>query len=184
MRRKAAFLDRDGVINEDRSYVHRPEDFVLLPGVLEALRMLQDDDYALVIVSNQSGIARGFYTALDYQRVVLYMQSLFAAEGIALAGVYHCPHHPQAFVERYRRVCECRKPGPGLIHLAADELGLSLRASILVGDQATDIEAGRAAGVGRCYLLAPTGVACAAGADGVFPSLLECARSVCEETPA
>ena len=108
MRRKAAFLDRDGVINEDRSYVHRPEDFVLLPGVLEALRMLQDDDYALVIVSNQSGIARGFYTALDYQRVVLYMQSLFAAEGIELAGVYHCPHHPQAFVERYRRVCECR----------------------------------------------------------------------------
>ena len=100
MRRKAAILDRDGVINEDRGYVHQPEDFVLLPDVLEGLRLLQDEGHAIVVVTNQSGIGRGFYTAREYQRVMLHMQSLFAAEGIALAGVYHCPHHPQAFVER------------------------------------------------------------------------------------
>ena len=187
MRRRAVFLDRDGVINEDRAYVHRPEEFVLLPGVLEALALLQDQGFALVVVTNQSGIGRGYYTGLDYQRVKLYMQSLLAAEGIELAGVYHCPHHPQAFVERYRRVCECRKPEPGLIRLAADELGLSLRNSILVGDKPGDIEAGRSAGVGRCYLVAPPGardIAGTARADGVFASLLECARSIREETTA
>ena len=127
-RRKAAFLDRDGVLNADHGYLHRAEDFDILPGVLPALRLLREKDHALVVVTNQSGIGRGFYTEDDYGKLRDHMRALFAAEGIAFAGIYHCPHHPEAALGRYRVACDCRKPGPGLLRRAAEDLALSYAA--------------------------------------------------------
>ncbi|NML13535.1 D-glycero-alpha-D-manno-heptose-1,7-bisphosphate 7-phosphatase [Azohydromonas caseinilytica] len=175
--RPAAFLDRDGVLNEDLGYVHRIKDFRLLPGVIEALRLLARE-HALVVVTNQSGIARGYYTEEDHARLSAHLCALLRAEGVALAGLYHCPHHPEAALAQWRRDCDCRKPGPGMILRAAVELGLDLRASLLAGDRDSDLRAGRAAGVGRCFLIAAPGTAGAAEADGVYPSLLDCAKAV------
>lgn len=151
--RRAAFIDRDGVINEERDYVSRSEDFHLLPGVIEGLALLRDAGYALVVVTNQSGIARGLYTEADFERLTAHMRRLFAAQGIELAGVYHCPHHPTFGIGPYRVECACRKPMPGMLLNAARELGLSLPDSVLVGDKSSDIEAGRRAGLGRCVLV-------------------------------
>jgi D-glycero-D-manno-heptose 1,7-bisphosphate phosphatase len=144
---RAAFIDRDGVVNVERGYVHRIEDFELLPTAPAGLRRLSSDGFALVVVTNQSGIAKGLYDEMQYQRLTRHMQDLLAAEGIALAGVYHCPHDPDGAVAAYARVCGCRKPAPGMMLRAASELGLDLARSCLVGDKTSDTAAGRAAGV-------------------------------------
>ena len=177
--RPAAFLDRDGVINEDRGYVHRAEDFRLLPGVVEALQLL-GREHALVVVTNQSGIARGYYTEAQHHALSEHLRTLLRPHGVAIEAIYHCPHHPEAALAQWRLDCDCRKPAPGMILRAAAELGLDLRASLLAGDRAGDVAAGRAAGVGRCFLIAPDGAAQApaGGADGVYASLLDCAKAV------
>lgn len=151
--RRAAFIDRDGVINKEHGYVHRVEDFHLLPGVVEGLRALQQGGYALVVVTNQAGIARGLYTEADYARLTRHMTDTLAAHGVALTAVYHCPHHPTAGVGALRTDCDCRKPAPGMLQRAAREHGLDLAASVLVGDKGSDIEAGRRAGVAACVLV-------------------------------
>lgn len=176
--RKALFLDRDGVVNVDKGYVFRIEDFDFIDGVFEACAGAQALGYLLVIVSNQSGIAQGHYTEEDYRRLTEWMTGRFAARDIAIAGVYHCPFHPEAAIDRYRRESDWRKPGPGMILQARDDLGLELSASVLVGDKDTDVEAGRCAGVGT-NILVRTGqpVEAAAGrADLVLDSLAEVAR--------
>jgi D-glycero-D-manno-heptose 1,7-bisphosphate phosphatase len=152
-RRPAAFLDRDGVINEDRNYVYRVEDFQFLPGVLDACREFVRAGYLLVIVTNQAGIARGYYDTRDFEKLTAWMRERFLEAGAPLAAVYHCPHHPEASIESLRVACDCRKPAPGLILQAARELGIDLGRSFLVGDKLSDIEAGRAAGVGKCFLM-------------------------------
>jgi D-glycero-D-manno-heptose 1,7-bisphosphate phosphatase len=151
--RPAAFVDRDGVINEERDYVWRVEDFHLLPGAVAGLRQLQAAGFALVVVTNQAGIGRGFYTEADFQALSAHMRHRLAAEGVVLDGVYHCPHHPTAGLGDYRRACECRKPRPGLLLQAAADLGLDPARSVLVGDKLSDIQAGRAAGLARCVLV-------------------------------
>ncbi len=184
--RRAVFLDRDGVINVDRGYVHRIEDFELLPGVLDAAARLSSGGWALVVVTNQSGIARGFYTEAAYHALTQHMERLFAAAGAPLAGVYHCPHHPQGCVEALAIECNCRKPAPGLLWRARDELGLSLPDSVMVGDRPSDLAAARAAGAGRAYLLraGPTDSPLAASRpDGVFHSLVDCADHLMAQRP-
>jgi D-glycero-D-manno-heptose 1,7-bisphosphate phosphatase len=151
--RRAAFIDRDGVINEERDYVHRIEDFHLLPGVVEGLRLLQDDDWALVVVTNQAGIGRGLYSEQQFQVLSDHMRRTLADAGVHLAGCYHCPHHPTAGIGDYRRDCACRKPRPGLLLQAAGELRLDLAASVLVGDKGSDLEAGQAAGCAAVVLV-------------------------------
>jgi D-glycero-D-manno-heptose 1,7-bisphosphate phosphatase len=150
---RAAFLDRDGVINEERNFVHRVEDFRFLPGVMEACREFVRAGYLLVIVTNQSGIARGYYDTRDYERLTAWMKERFVEAGAPLTAVYHCPHHPEAAVPSLRLACDCRKPAPGLILQATRELDIDLGRSFLVGDKISDIEAGRAAGVGKCFLM-------------------------------
>ncbi|MBV9727177.1 MAG: D-glycero-beta-D-manno-heptose 1,7-bisphosphate 7-phosphatase [Gammaproteobacteria bacterium] len=179
--RKAAFIDRDGVINEERGFVHRIEDFVFIPGALEALKALRAAGYLLVVISNQSGIARGLYSESDYQQLTASMRGLMLAVGLELDGTQYCPHLANAPVERYRRDCDCRKPRPGMILQAARDLNIELSTSILIGDRATDLEAGRSAGVGCCYLVR-TGCELTAedieAADAVFDDIAACVRHV------
>ena len=149
---RALLLDRDGTLIVDVGYPRDPALVEPLPGAIETLREL-GQRFALVIVSNQSGIGRGRITEAEAHAGHARVIELFAAGGVRFAGAYYCPHAPDAG-------CACRKPQPGLIHDAARELGLDLAASVLVGDKPSDLEAGRAAGVGRLVRFGPD-------ADGV-----------------
>ena len=151
--RAAVFLDRDGVINRERGYVHLIEEFHFIDGVFAACRNISKAGYRLIIITNQAGIARGHYTEDDYLCLTEWMLNEFRKHGIRIDGVYHCPHHPVYGVGEYHRDCDCRKPAPGMILRAAREHSLDLGRSILVGDKATDIEAGRAAGLACCVLV-------------------------------
>jgi D-glycero-D-manno-heptose 1,7-bisphosphate phosphatase len=153
MTRKALFLDRDGIINIERDYVHRAADFTFVDGIFELCRAAGRHGFLPVVITNQSGIARGLYTEADFAVLTDWMIGKFAAEGIAIAKVYHCPYHPEASVERYRCNHADRKPSPGMILRARDDLKLDLSASILIGDRLTDIEAGRRAGIPRLCLV-------------------------------
>jgi D-glycero-D-manno-heptose 1,7-bisphosphate phosphatase len=155
--RPAAFLDRDGVINVDHGYVYRREDFEFVPGVLEGAQRLSRMGYALVVVTNQSGIGRGLYTEEDFDTLTQWMMQAFAAAGAPLAGVYFCPHHPIEAVGVYRCECQCRKPAPGMLLRAAAELCIDLKASAMFGDRASDLQAAKAAGVPHRILLATDG---------------------------
>lgn len=152
--RRAVFLDRDGVLNEDNGYVSRPEEFAWLPGVMHALRALQRAGWALVVATNQSGIARGLYGPAEYDNLTAWMHSELALHGITLDAVHHCPHLPDAPLSEWRRQCDCRKPLPGMLRRAARDLGLDLSACVMVGDKRSDILAGRSAGVAACIRIA------------------------------
>jgi D-glycero-D-manno-heptose 1,7-bisphosphate phosphatase len=152
----AAFLDRDGVINVDHGYVSRWEDFEFLPGVPEALLKLQKSGYRLIVISNQSGIGRGFYGEADLAKLnECIAQHLHENLGIDITAFYHCPHHPTDALGDHLMQCECRKPAPGMIFRAAREHHINLAESLLVGDKPSDIEAGQAAGVGRLFYVSP-----------------------------
>ncbi|MCU0922366.1 MAG: D-glycero-beta-D-manno-heptose 1,7-bisphosphate 7-phosphatase, partial [Burkholderiaceae bacterium] len=144
---RAAFLDRDGVINIDRGYVYRREDFQFVAGALEGARRLHEMGFLLVVTSNQSGIGRGLYTEADFHALTGWMRDEFQTAGAPLAGVYYCPHHPTEAIGAYLRVCECRKPAPGMLHAAARDLGIHLKSSAMFGDKSSDLEAARTAGV-------------------------------------
>ena len=135
---RAVILDRDGVINVDRGYVHRVEDFELMPGVLEALQMLPGD-FRIVIVTNQSGIARGFFTSDKFQSFMGVIEKTFTRNSIRLDRVYYCPHHPS-------ENCRCRKPTNGMLDRVDEELGLDRRRSYVIGDQTSDIKMGEDGG--------------------------------------
>ena len=147
----AVFLDRDGVINVDSGYVGNWDSFVFLPGVIDAMRAFCEAGYALVIVTNQSGIGRGFYTEADFKDLTERMREELSREGVAVSGVYFCPHLPDATLPKYRKTCDCRKPKPGLIHQARDELNIDLTRSAMVGDKTSDMQAAVAAGIPHRY---------------------------------
>ena len=177
--RPAAFLDRDGVINLDKAYVSRWEDFDFVPGAVDAMRQLKAAGFALVVVTNQSGLARGMYTSEQFQALTARMCAELARFDAAPDGVYHCPHHPSGSVAAFAVACACRKPAPGLILQAASELGLSLPDSLMVGDKPSDIQAARAAGVGRAYKVCSDNALSgeeAGDADGEFANLDACVR--------
>lgn len=138
--RPAVFLDRDGTLNVEKEYLYRYADWEWLPGVPQALRRLVKSGFKLVVVSNQSGVGRGFYTAADVVRLHRCVAAALRAEGVRIAGFYVCPHAPADG-------CDCRKPRPGLIQRAARERGIDLSRSFLVGDKAIDVEAALSAGV-------------------------------------
>jgi D-glycero-D-manno-heptose 1,7-bisphosphate phosphatase len=153
MRFKALFLDRDGVINKDSGYVHRAEQCVFVDGIFELVRSANAAGYIVAVVTNQAGIARGLYTDEQFHDFMRWMQGEFASNGASLDYVYYCPHHPQAGLGALRQTCTCRKPEPGMLKRACTQLNLDMKASILVGDKESDIEAARRAGVGRTFLI-------------------------------
>ena len=150
---KAAFLDRDGVINADHGYVSQPENFEWLPGVFEACRELARLGYAIVVVTNQSGIGRGYYSERQFLRLMRWVRRQFHRRRAPIAGIYFCPFHPEHGIGRYRQDSFLRKPHPGMLLRAAADFRLDLQRSLLVGDSPGDMEAGRAAGVGRLFYL-------------------------------
>jgi D-glycero-D-manno-heptose 1,7-bisphosphate phosphatase len=131
---KAAFLDRDGTIIEEKHYIANPDDVVLTDGAVAGLRTLQRAGFKLVVVTNQSGIARGLYTAADFLAVQQRLHELLAGEGVELDAVYHCPHHPD-----FTGPCDCRKPGPGMYRQAERNLDIDLARSVYIGDRAKDV---------------------------------------------
>lgn len=169
MTRPALFLDRDGVINADTGYVHRIEEVRFIDGIFDLCREARRLGLALVVVTNQAGIARGFYTEADYQRLSAWMRERFADHGVALDAVYHCPYHPDGHGP-YRGTSPLRKPAPGMLFRARDELGLDLGRSVLLGDKESDIAAGQAAGVAATVLFRPDGKRPATRADAVLTS--------------
>jgi D-glycero-D-manno-heptose 1,7-bisphosphate phosphatase len=144
--RRAVFFDRDGTLNVDREYVGEPQDVELVPNAAKGARMLADAGYVLVVVSNQSGIARGFFTEEDADAVDTQLAALLAERGVTIAASYRCPHLPDAPLPAYAVVCDCRKPLPGLILRAAADLSIDPKKSWAIGDRARDIAAGAAAG--------------------------------------
>jgi len=121
MLQKTVFLDRDGTINEEVSYLHKVEDFRFLPGVVEGMKRLYDSGFSLVVLTNQAGIGRGYYTEKDAENVHRFMREALAKEGVTLSGIYYCPHHPEA-IPPYKVDCPCRKPKAGLFYQAEWDL--------------------------------------------------------------
>ena len=157
--RPALLLDRDGVINVDRGYVSRREDFEWQSGIFDVARMAARLGMAIAVVTNQSGIGLGYYTEADFQTLTAFMRERFASEGVPIAAVYHSPFHPEAADPRYRAADhEWRKPRPGMILQARDDLGLDLSRSVLIGDRLVDLQAGAAGGVGTLVLIGPVEV--------------------------
>jgi D-glycero-D-manno-heptose 1,7-bisphosphate phosphatase len=154
--RRGLILDRDGVINHDTGYLHRVEECRFVDGIFAMTAAFAARGFAIVIATNQSGIGRGYYGEADFAAFMDWMRGEFAAQGVAIAGVYHCPDHPTAGIGAYRRDNPWRKPGPGMILQAAADLSLDLARSWTVGDQPGDIEAGRAAGVGTLVRYDPS----------------------------
>lgn len=144
---RAAFLDRDGVLNVDRGFVHKPQDFEWIPGAQAAIRKLNNAGYLTVVVTNQSGIARGYYTETQFRALHRWMNVRLQETGAHIDAVYFCPHLPDADKPRYRSECNCRKPKPGMLLRAIRELDIDPAQSFLIGDRASDCTAARAAGV-------------------------------------
>jgi len=146
MVRRAVFLDRDGTLIKNRHFSFRPSDVEFMDGVEEGLRLLHGADYSLIVVTNQSGVARGLFPESAVQEIHARMEELLSREGIPLSGFYYCPHHPDGTVPEYSLVCDCRKPRPGLILRASVEKEIDTSRSWLIGDIMDDILAGRRAG--------------------------------------
>lgn len=144
---KAVFLDRDGTINKEKHYLYKISDFEYLEGAVEGLRELADMGFLLVVVTNQSGIARGYYTEQDYRKLDAWMKSDLLKRGIKIAGSYYCPHFPTGCVTEYAKDCNCRKPKTGLFWRAADELCIDMEHSFAIGDKLRDLSICEESGV-------------------------------------
>ncbi|MHC4711778.1 MAG: D-glycero-beta-D-manno-heptose 1,7-bisphosphate 7-phosphatase [Planctomycetota bacterium] len=146
MASKAVFLDRDGTVNTEEDFLSDPEKLRLESGAVEGLKILRDAGFTLVVVSNQSGVARGLFSEDDVARISERLGHLLAEDGVNIERFYYCPHHPEGSEPEYSLQCQCRKPSPGMLLRAADELDIDPAASYMVGDRARDLEAGRRAG--------------------------------------
>lgn len=152
MGNKALFLDRDGTINIEKNYLFRIEDFEFREGIFDVTKAFYDRGYLIFVVTNQSGIARGFYSEEDFQLLTNWMKVQFIQNGIEITKVYHCPHHPDFTGE-----CFCRKPEPGLILQAIQEYKLNPDECVLIGDRERDTEAGKRVGIRQIFKIKETG---------------------------
>lgn len=149
--KKALFLDRDGVINIDYGYVHSIDKLEFIPNIFELVKKAIQNDYLVFIITNQAGIARGYYSLEDFKNFQQHIEETFIINGAKITKTYFCPHHPD-----FSDICDCRKPKPGMLSAAARDFNIDLSSSILIGDKLTDIEAGTKAGVLTNILLDPS----------------------------
>lgn len=176
----AVFLDRDGTINQEVGYIRDLDNLALIPGAAEAIRQLNQMGIPVVVVTNQSGVARGYYPESWMEQLHGRLKTLLAAEGAQLDGVYYCPHLPDGEVPEYSFDCDCRKPEPGMLEQAAKDLNLDLSNSFMIGDKATDIDVGLRVGCKTILLRSGYGEQVLKGeyqhipqSDYVFDSLIE-----------
>ena len=169
MTRRAVFVDRDGVINRDVGYLHAIADWVYMPGVIEGMRRLQAAGYVLIVVTNQSGIGRGYYDRSAFETLTRFMETDLARQGVRIAATYCCPHAPDDG-------CACRKPRPGMLLRAAADHDLDVAASVMIGDKESDVAAGRLAGVRRTIRILPNAGAHAKGDSVCLPDLVAAAN--------
>ncbi len=160
---KALFLDRDGIVNVDHGYVYRKEDFQFVDGIFELCRLFAAEGFDIFVVTNQSGIGRGYYTLGDFLTLSEWMVEQFVAKGVKIERIYYCPHSPE-------EDCRCRKPGPGMIEQALKEREIDLISSWLIGDKHSDIELAEGAGIGKSVFI---GSRKDADATYSFPALRE-----------
>lgn len=153
MNSKAVFLDRDGVINVDRSYVYKVEDFEFIQDIFDFCRHAKTLGYKLIVVTNQSGIGRGYYSEDDFSKLTDWMKQQFVVNQCEIDAVYFCPYHPEKALPPYLKDSDWRKPAPGMLLQAIKDFDLDAKQSIMIGDRETDMQAAQAAGVGRKILL-------------------------------
>jgi len=180
MKARALFLDRDGVVNEEVGYLHRAEEVRFVEGIFSLCRTAARLGYRLIVVTNQAGIARGYYSETDFEALMEFMRIELRAHGVELDAVYYCPFHPEHGVGRYRCEHEDRKPGPGMLLRGAREFGLELSESVLVGDRCSDVGAANAAGLRQAFLISGTEVADCSGEYVGVESLAEVERWLME----
>jgi D-glycero-D-manno-heptose 1,7-bisphosphate phosphatase len=153
MHHKALFLDRDGVVNVDHGYVYQPEKFEFVAGVFEACQAFVNAGYKLIIVTNQSGIGRGYYTESDFHVLTDWIIAQFKMHNVDIEGVYFCPHHPKNALPEYLKECMCRKPAPGMLLQGITEHRIDPSQSIMVGDKLSDMQAARQANIATRVLV-------------------------------
>ncbi|MDO5408140.1 MAG: D-glycero-beta-D-manno-heptose 1,7-bisphosphate 7-phosphatase [Eubacteriales bacterium] len=144
---RVVFLDRDGTLNEEVNYLHRKEDMRLLPGVPEAIRMLREHGYRIVVITNQAGVARGYYSEEDVHALHAYMNEILEPQGAKIDAFFYCPHHPEHGIGAYKKVCHCRKPDTGMFEQAEEVFQVDKAHSWMIGDKLIDVQAGRNYGV-------------------------------------
>lgn len=144
---KALFLDRDGIINVDHGYVHKSEDFEFVDGIFDLCQLAMDKGYKIFVITNQAGIARGYFDIATFEKLSRWMVKAFAEQNVVIEKVYFCPHHPSSGVNEYVMPCQCRKPAPGMILQAQEEFAIDIKNSLLIGDKISDIQAAENAGI-------------------------------------
>lgn len=154
MSTKALFLDRDGVVNVNHGYVYQTENFDFIPGIIELCQKAQRKGYLIVIVTNQSGIARRYYSRAQFKALSKWLEQQFWQQGVRIAHTYHCPHHPKQS-GAFGFTCSCRKPKPGMLFKAQQSFGIDMKRSIMVGDSLSDMACALRAGVGKAVYFSP-----------------------------
>ena len=145
---KVLFLDRDGIINIDKGYIHKTEDVEFVDGIFDLLRFTMNKGFKFIVVTNQAGIARGLYAKSDVEKLHAFMSAKLKEEGIEIKEFFHCPHHPE-----FTGDCNCRKPEPGMLLAAKEKYGINMTESMIIGDKQSDVQAGKNAGLGKCILV-------------------------------
>lgn len=178
--KRAVFIDRDGTINEEKEYLYRPDDFVFIPGAPQAIRLLNEAGFLVIVVTNQSGVARGYYTEEDVHLLHRHIALNLEQSGARVDAWFYCPHHP-AGRGSYALPCRCRKPLPGMLLEAAGRFAIDLESSIMIGDKLVDMQAGAAAGCRSILVRTGYGseeeLRCSKGIE-VFDDLLAAAGSL------
>lgn len=151
MMNKAVFLDRDGTINVDKGYVYKIDDFEFISGTIEAIKKLNDNGYLVIVVTNQSGVARGYYTEEDIHKLHVYINRELQKYGAHIDKYYYCPHHPDYGNELYKKQCDCRKPKTGMIDQAIKDFNIDRKKSFMIGNKISDIQAGLSAKLKYTY---------------------------------
>ena len=180
MKRPAVFLDRDGTVNVEVHYLSQPEQIELLPTVSETISLLNSRGIPVVIVTNQAGIARGYFPEHRLIATHDHLRRILAEKNARIDGIYYCPHHPIAGLGEYRKVCDCRKPMPGMLTRAASDLAIDLAGSLLIGDRESDLQAGANAGCQTALVTTGYGIETSAAIDlksvraiGIFPTVAD-----------
>ena len=185
-RRRAVFLDRDGTINVEKNYLHKIEDFEFLHGAPEAIKALKDAGFLVIVVSNQSGIGRGYFDERAVESLHKHIQTKLTDYGTSIDAFYYCPHHPDEGLDAYKTVCDCRKGAPGMLLRAAVEYDIDLSHSFMVGDKLADVEAGERAGCRSLLVLTGYGEVSASDPElsqiPKCPSLLNAAELILEQS--